>query len=118
MRSSDPATTLAVSRSSTRSRLTPPLRLATTQDASAAQAPPTWRSPVGEGAKRVRTVPGGVTPRRRSPGGALSGLDQQERHQRLLHVKPVLGLVPHARPGSFERGLVDLFAAVRGQAMQ
>src|SRR4051794_35935146 len=34
----------------------PPARRAETQAASATQTPPKWRSPVGDGANRVRTI--------------------------------------------------------------
>ena len=89
-------------------------RRATTHDASAVHAPPRCRSPVGDGAKRVRTSPR-PSPRR-SADAVLRA--EQPHEQRLLHVKPVLGLIPHARARALERGVVDLLAAVRGQAVQ
>src|SRR6266850_2092052 len=48
----------ALSVSSMRSRKVPPLFRAYSQLKSAVRAPPTWRYPVGEGAKRTRTVMG------------------------------------------------------------
>ena len=47
--------------------------------------------------------------------GALA---HQHRHQRLLHVQPVLGLVPHPRLRPLEHRLGHLFAAVGRQAVE
>ena len=72
MRLADPLTTRGVSMSSTRSTVAPPAARASAQEASAVQAPPTWRSPVGEGAKRVRiiAVPRAYRASRRSENGS------------------------------------------------
>src|SRR5258708_37760201 len=43
---------------------------------------------------------------------------EQPQEQRLLHVQPVLGLIPYARAFPLERRLVNLFAAVGRQAMK
>src|SRR3990172_10607246 len=50
-----------------------------------------------------------------SPGGALA---HNERHQGLLSVQAVLGLVPHCRAGALEHLGGDLLAAVRWEAVE
>src|SRR5207302_8518853 len=48
----------------------------------------------------------------------LSILAHQRRQERLLHVQPVLGFVPHTRLRAFDHVCRNLLAAVGGEAMQ